>query len=51
MGAAPAPRTGFIAQEVESVFPEWVGRIQEGTKTLTISGGSWVGSTASESSV
>ncbi len=37
MGAAPGKRTGFIAQEVEKVFPEWVGEAQ-GHKTLTISG-------------
>jgi hypothetical protein len=29
---------GFIAQEVEQVFPEWVGTDAEGFKTLTIFG-------------
>lgn len=37
LGAAPGKRTGFIAQEVEKVFPDWVGEAK-GHKTLTISG-------------
>jgi endosialidase-like protein len=43
-GAAAGLRTGFIAQEVEGVFPEWVTEIQgmgekhDGLKALTISG-------------
>jgi hypothetical protein len=40
IGAAPGHRTGFIAQEVEAVFPEWVGQL-DGMKTLTIGGGSF----------
>jgi Chaperone of endosialidase len=43
-GAAAGLRTGFIAQEVEEVFPEWVTEIHgmgakhDGLKALTISG-------------
>jgi hypothetical protein len=29
---------GLVAQEVEAVFPEWVGQDQEGLKTLSIRG-------------
>ncbi len=43
MGAAPGLRTGFIAQEVESVFPEWITQIpatdrHNNLKGVTISG-------------
>lgn len=37
-GTGPGVHTGFIAQEVEKVFPEWVGELADGTKYLTISG-------------
>ena len=37
-GAAPGKRTGFVAQEVEPVFPEWVGSTTGDMKTLGISG-------------
>lgn len=37
IGAAPGLRTGFIAQEVEAVIPQWVGEAK-GYKTLEISG-------------
>lgn len=37
LGAAPGLRTGFVAQEVEMVFPNWVGE-KDGYKTLAISG-------------
>ncbi|MCC5930644.1 MAG: tail fiber domain-containing protein [Cyclobacteriaceae bacterium] len=30
--------TGFIAQEVEKVFPEWIGEDANGMKTLTVIG-------------
>jgi hypothetical protein len=33
----PGARVGFIAQDVEKVFPQWVGENQDGFKTLTIS--------------
>ncbi len=36
-GASEGPQRGFVAQEVESVFPEWVGDMN-GLKTLTIRG-------------
>jgi hypothetical protein len=45
MGAAPGLRTGFIAQEVETVFPDWVGALPDGTKTLTIGGGAFEATT------
>lgn len=45
IGAAPGLRTGFIAQEVETVFPEWVGSMNDGTKTLTIGGGAFEATT------
>lgn len=32
------PQNGFIAQEVETVFPEWVGTNKDGYKTLIIRG-------------
>lgn len=37
MGAIAGKRTGFIAQEVEQVIPEWVGEAR-GRKSLDISG-------------
>ena len=40
IGAAPGQRMGFVAQEVEGVFPQWVGEL-EGMKTLTIGGGAF----------
>lgn len=45
IGAAPGLRTGFIAQEVEGVFPEWIGEMKNGTKTLTIGGGAFEATT------
>jgi hypothetical protein len=45
MGAAPGLRTGFIAQDVETIFPEWVGQLSDGTKTLTIGGGAFEANT------
>lgn len=30
--------TGFVAQEVEKVFPEWVSETSEGTKAVTVQG-------------
>ena len=36
--AADGPRMGFIAQEVESVFPEWVGESAEGYKYVAPAG-------------
>lgn len=33
--ALPGRQTGFIAQEVEEVFPEWVGQDEDGTKYIT----------------
>lgn len=38
VGAAEGLQTGFVAQEVEEVFPDWVGEQADGTKTLTIKG-------------
>lgn len=37
-GGAPGTQTGFIAQEVEKVIPEWVHELPSGTKYLTITG-------------
>ena len=37
-GGATARQIGFIAQEVETVFPEWVGKDASGTKTLSTDG-------------
>ena len=34
----PGTQTGFIAQEVEEVFPEWVSENADGYKTVTIRG-------------
>ncbi len=31
-------QTGFIAQDVEKVFPDWVGKDEKGMKTITIRG-------------
>lgn len=36
--AADGPRMGFIAQEVESVFPEWVGESADGYKYVAPAG-------------
>ena len=36
-GAATGMRTGFVAQEVEPFFPEWIGQ-SNGMKTLNITG-------------
>lgn len=36
-GAAEGLQRGFVAQEVESVFPEWVGELN-GLKTLSVRG-------------
>lgn len=35
---AEGPRLGFIAQQVEEVFPEWVGENEDGYKHVTPSG-------------
>jgi len=37
-GNLTGPQMGLVAQEVEKVFPEWVGHDLEGTKTLSIRG-------------
>lgn len=37
-GAGPGRHTGFIAQEVEKVFPQWIGERADGMKTLGIMG-------------
>ena len=37
-GNLTGPQMGFLAQDVESVFPEWVGVDPQGYKTLTIRG-------------
>jgi hypothetical protein len=37
-GNLAGQQMGFVAQEVESVFPSWVGTNQDGTKNLTIRG-------------
>jgi hypothetical protein len=37
-GYLTGPQTGMIAQEVEKVFPEWVGTDRDGYKTLSIRG-------------
>ncbi len=37
-GGHYGPQMGLIADEVESVFPAWVGRDPSGYKTLTIGG-------------
>lgn len=37
-GRLPGVQTGLIAQEVEKVFPEWVGTDKDGFKTITIRG-------------
>ncbi len=34
VGAGPGPYAGFIAQDVEKVFPEWVATTPEGEKAL-----------------
>lgn len=38
MGHPPGPQIGLVAQEVESVFPEWVSEDSEGHKELTVQG-------------
>lgn len=37
-GGLSGPQLGMIAQEVERVFPEWIGRDADGFRTLTIRG-------------
>jgi hypothetical protein len=37
-GAMSGPQIGFIAQEVESVFPQWVGSDDNGFRTLSVRG-------------
>jgi hypothetical protein len=37
-GNLTGPQMGFLAKEVESVFPEWVGVDPQGYRTLTIRG-------------
>jgi len=37
-GCASGTQTGFLAQEVEKVIPEWVHELPSGTKYLTITG-------------
>jgi hypothetical protein len=37
-GHAPGVRTGFLAQEVDKVIPEWVEELPNGMKCLTITG-------------
>lgn len=37
-GNATGPQRGFIAQEVEKVFPDWVGRNSDGYRNLTLRG-------------
>ncbi|MFO0859591.1 MAG: tail fiber domain-containing protein [Phycisphaerales bacterium] len=37
-GAGNGQHTGFVAQEVESIFPEWIGSTASGLKTLNITG-------------
>jgi hypothetical protein len=34
----PGPQMGLVAQEVEEVFPEWVGTDPQGSKTVGITG-------------
>lgn len=38
LGRRPGKCIGFVAQEVETVFPEWVGTFDMNTKSLTITG-------------
>ncbi len=37
-GNFTSAQMGFVAQDVESVFPEWVGETEDGKKCLTIRG-------------
>ncbi|MGH7242642.1 MAG: tail fiber domain-containing protein [Phycisphaerales bacterium] len=37
-GAAPGKHNGFVAQEVEPFFPNWIGTTGGGLKTLNITG-------------
>jgi hypothetical protein len=37
-GGMDGTYTGMIAQEVEQVFPEWIGEDAQGYKTLTVTG-------------
>ena len=37
-GAAPGLQTGFLAQEVEPLFPNWVNRRADGVKVLGLNG-------------
>jgi hypothetical protein len=38
MGNLSGPQIGLVAQEVESVFPEWVSEDSEGYRELTVRG-------------
>jgi Chaperone of endosialidase len=38
MGGLSGTQTGLIAQEVEAVFPEWIGTAPDGHKEMTIRG-------------
>lgn len=38
IGELSGVHTGFVAQEVEAVFPEWVGQRADGFKAVSISG-------------
>ncbi len=38
IGEREGERIGFIAQEVERVFPDWVGEKDDGTKYVSVSG-------------
>jgi|GEM_PF-3706704 len=37
-GFLPGNQTGMIAQEVEGIFPEWVGEHADGTKYIAVTG-------------
>jgi hypothetical protein len=37
-GNQTGPQVGMVAQEVEEIFPEWVGQMPDGTKLLSIHG-------------
>tara|TARA_R110002072_G_scaffold273219_2_gene433720 strand:- start:34690 stop:35673 length:984 start_codon:yes stop_codon:yes gene_type:complete len=37
-GAAPGLCTGFVAQDVEKVFPSWVSEVDDGMKAVSITG-------------
>lgn len=38
VGAGPGLHTGFVAQEVEPIFPEWIGTAPDGMKSIGITG-------------